>query len=246
MSNDQINTVYYNRTKNNFHEICRLAIRKSNKDLYFIDKSNSSFHISIHKDGKVFISPQSNDKKFESILLLKFDWNDIDKQAEFEKPFLFFLPTNVINYPRISIDEVKGLRVIPDNRNPNNLLIKYFLISEKTTKVLARKSDANFQIYKVDQKLETGEIVDYSVNIFPPVLEYNKHKIRYDIDTLNYTIDSAREYRFLYLCQPSAEINIVEFISENTFYFDSGVIKDIGFQIKNYRYKDSDIVMIAY
>jgi len=147
---------------NKYHEIIRLKTRKTKNysDLYIFDKSYPYFHVSYHKDGNVFITPE--DEEFKPYIL----YTNLKLDLNFESSFLHYFPTNINQYP-IYKSKQKFAEWLVDS--PNNYsdkefkktVFKFFIGHKDGNYKKGLKCNVNFKnglmISEKNDNLETKE-----------------------------------------------------------------------------------------
>jgi hypothetical protein len=246
MSIKRLNTIYTNKV-DQLIEICSLSLSLSENDLYFIDKSFDKFHISIHKDGNVFFTPQKDWKETkENILLFKFKWDLINSEIEKSKPFLFYIPITLDNYYIIEKPKSRTMSLYLNEINIEQLIFKYFIINEEAKTPKGRKSDLGITVNKIEGLKEDGtEILEENLKMNDPVFKFNNHKISLGFSKVNRDT-KFHDRRFLFICQPDSNIDITKLLSENVFVIDEKKIENDGLYMVKYNYGGNDLVLLVY
>ena len=220
---------------NNHFEIFKLSFVKAEKDITFIDKSYDKFHISIHKDGSVWLTPQKNTEYVKKRKLFEFDWNLIDREPEKEKPFIFYIPSRSDKYPNyvnINPKAKKSVFYLNSNRL-DSWLLKLFIINQDTTQAFIRENDKGITIIDCNS-INDGNIINTndSFNYDNPSFIFDKHHFRFSCSKFDRT-NLPTDYRALIICQPYSELNLSAFLVNYKFYIDIDTINREGFQIIN-------------
>ena len=212
------------------YEIFKLSFKDKDNDLYFIDKGFANFHISIHKDASVWLTHQNIWEKRPKIKLFQFDWSMLDIEPEKEKPFIFYLPVDFINYPQVKTPNKRNSHLFLTHVNLKNQLLKIFLINYNTLQPLIREDDSGFlsksfdSIDNIDLKNNKREELKDSFVMF------DKHQFRFSCSKIDKS-PILDKFRVLFICQPSSEFGLSEFIKNYKFKINTDVINSDGYQI---------------
>ncbi|MBT3207366.1 MAG: hypothetical protein HOB05_13885 [Bacteroidetes bacterium] len=242
-----MNTVHID-SSDNHRPICRISFVKNDKDLYFIDKSNDNFHISIHHpDGNVSLTFQNDWKYNDNIRLFKYDWDLIEEDCEFEKPMMLYFPAYLENYLINNKQKSKSASMFLQNvEKIEELTFKFLIMSPNAKNPKSRKADLGVNVNRITGEKDTGENVDETVSQNNPSLRFDKHRIRFSIGKINKS-DELNQFKLLFLFQPTIVIDMEYFIANNSFEIDFEKINQKGFFINNYLTKNKKkITLLAY
>ena len=229
------------------HPICQLSFVESNRDLYFIDKSNDNFHISIHKDGNVFMTFQKDWEGQSKVKIFKFNWDLLEVEIEKEKPFLLYLPTSKSKYPIENKTKSRTATIYLENIDaPNSLMFKYFIISQYANNPKSKITDLGMKIVKLVGTKSNGQTIEMDEEAVNSSMRFNNHRIRFSIGHISKSKENA-DFRMLFLFQPTTEVDFDFFIRNNLFEIDLNHIMNAGYFLKRFKTKgNNEITLIAY
>lgn len=229
------------------YSICRLTLAKNSKDIFFIDKSFDNFHISIHKSGNVSMTFQKDWKERKNIRIFKFDWKLIDEEVDKEKPLLLYIPVSKQIYPKSKKNKRGSATFLIDNiDNIDKLSFKFFVINQDISKPKIRTTDIGVTVTRTQLEKRNGEVVNENIEKSNPTIRFNNNLIRFSVGTINDLRDFSN-YRFLFLFQPTTEIDMTYFLNNNIFKIDFNQIAEKGYYLRKYKIKSGhEISMLVY
>lgn len=246
MSLSKIDVVFKDNNASIFN-ICRLALANNNIDLTFIDKSADFFHISIHRDGNVFLTPQKGWKYLKkSKWLFKFNWDLLDLELLKEKPLLMYFPGLAEMYPIQGKFKRGSATYILEKGDTSNYSLNYFIINQKTKKPKGRIQDLGLNISRTETTHPDGTIVSEDKTLVDPYFAFKNHKIRFFVRNINRPKEVVK-YRFLFLFQPSHEIDVQNFLNQYELEVDIDEVNNNRYCLRKYELNTGvEIIQLVY
>lgn len=214
------------------YEIFKFSFVEKLNDIYFIDKGFDNFHISIHKDGSVWLTHQNIWTGRPNIKLFQFDWKIMDIEPEKEKPFIFYCPSAVNQYPKLDKIKNKHSNFFFKNSNIENQIFKLFLINYQTEKPLMRDCDKGLLLKQIDSINNDNFVIKDETVYENPFFMFDKHQLRFSCCNFDRN-QLSMSYRLLMICQPSSDFDATLFLRNYKIEINPYLINSNGYIIRN-------------